>query len=131
VRGVQDFQVARLKQPDPLHAVAKLCLRRTQFDLIIAADPLKLAEVGVSMAGNADVAWLSDVSGTLDVSDTLIESPVVCPFEHDVGELKPGHFKSTQHCPAAMPCLTGRKLRTCFDDSFLRRLRSLSELAFS
>jgi hypothetical protein len=131
MRRVQDFHVAWLKQSDPLHTVRKLCVRRTQLNLIVATDPLKLAEVGVSMAGNADVAWLSDVGGTLDVSDTPIESPVVCPFEYDVGNVKPGHFKSAQHCPAARSPLPRRKSRTGLDNFLLRGLRSLQESAFS
>jgi hypothetical protein len=47
------------------------------------------------MARNPNVSRLSDVGGSLDVSNTLIERPALGPFEHNVRELQPGNFKST------------------------------------
>jgi hypothetical protein len=131
VRRVQDFQVVRLEQADPLHTVTKLCARRTESDFIVATDPLKLAEVSVSMTGNADVSRLSDVSGTLDVSDTPIKSPVVRSFEYDIGDLKPGYFKSTQHCSPPGFRLSPRKSPIGLDNLLVRRPRNLRKAAFS
>src|SRR5262249_13461601 len=125
MRRVQNFQITWFKQPDPLHAVRKLSTRSTELDLIITTDPFKLAEVGISMARNPNVSRLSDVSSAFDMPDTLIESPVVCPCQHYIGEVQPGHFKSTQHCTPPVPLIIGGESRIGFNNRFLGRLRRL------
>src|SRR5262245_54666085 len=87
--------------------------------------------MGIAMAGNADVSWLPDVSGALDMPDTLIESPVIRSRQQNVGEVQPGNFKPTQHFPPAVSLHISRKSRTGFDNRFLPRLRCRQKPLFS